>query len=72
MKLNYTFMASTPTVAMLVYVADNLKKPHHIATFWVIEIVNDHSNTVVLIMLLILFGFLLFANNEQKNDFVRE
>ena len=49
MKLNYTFMASTPTVAMLVYVADNLKKPHHIATFWVIEIVNDHSNTVVLV-----------------------
>ena len=23
-------------------------------------------------MLLVLFGFILFANNEQKNDFVRE
>ena len=46
---NMKLTASTPTVAMLVYFADNLKKPHHIATFWVIEIVNDHSNTVVLV-----------------------
>ena len=66
------FQADTDSTMPVDVGADSLKKPHHIATLWFSEVVNNHPNRVkFLIVSSLISSFSILVNRagryQQKN-----